>query len=134
MQLKIVVLPAPFGPISPTISNSLTRIVTSVSAATPPNRMETSFASRTGMRALRAGAPVAELEAVAAQPPAERCGQGAQPLRLEDECEDGQHAGQGLHVVAGVVGDALDADRVGQRGQVLGAQGVQDGEGDGAAA
>ena len=45
MQLKSVVLPAPFGPISPTISPRRTAIETESTAATPPNRRETARTS-----------------------------------------------------------------------------------------
>src|SRR5947209_11892410 len=39
MRLKLVVLPAPFGPISATVSFSLTVKLTSCTARSPPNRL-----------------------------------------------------------------------------------------------
>src|SRR5580692_2796869 len=39
MRLKLVVLPAPFGPISATVSFSLTAKLTSWTARRPPNRL-----------------------------------------------------------------------------------------------
>src|SRR5688500_15201680 len=47
MQLNKVVLPAPFGPISPTISHSGTWTLTSLSATRPPKRIPVSLISRT---------------------------------------------------------------------------------------
>src|SRR5436305_6008063 len=46
-MLNVVVLPAPFGPMMPTISNSPTVMLTSRAACTPPNRMDRSRASST---------------------------------------------------------------------------------------
>ncbi len=46
-QLKNVVLPAPLGPMSPTISPSCTFMLTSSTAVRPPNRIVTPLASRT---------------------------------------------------------------------------------------
>src|SRR5687768_15250159 len=40
MMLNVVVLPAPLGPMTPTISHSPARSVTSRAAWTPPKRME----------------------------------------------------------------------------------------------
>src|SRR4029077_15527005 len=51
-MLKIVVLPAPFGPISPTSScGSMVRLK-SETAVSPPNRIVTCFASSSCMRLL----------------------------------------------------------------------------------
>ena len=47
-QLKIDVLPAPFGPMTAKSSPSRTSKLTSRSALTPPNESETSFTSRSG--------------------------------------------------------------------------------------
>src|SRR5688572_28143711 len=47
MQLNAVVLPAPLGPIRPTISYSSARNETASSAWRPPNRMPRSLTSRT---------------------------------------------------------------------------------------
>src|SRR2546430_13947549 len=139
MQLKIVVFPAPLGPMRPTISNSSTRRVTSVRAWRPPKRMDTSSALRTGAAAgrrppspsgppagARRSAPsrtgiaapsppqrpasVGQLEALAPEPPADGRGDGPQPVGLEDEGEDGQQGAQGLDVVPGVDLDGAPAD------------------------
>src|SRR3978361_469679 len=48
MTLKHVVLPAPFGPISPRISPGLMSKETSLSAARPPKRMVTVASSSKG--------------------------------------------------------------------------------------
>jgi len=45
-QLKNVVLPAPFGPMSPMISPDFTSMLTSLTAFRPPNCMVTFRASR----------------------------------------------------------------------------------------
>src|SRR4051794_4497219 len=102
MQLKIVVLPAPFGPMSPTISNSSTFRVTSRSACRPPKRIETPVASRIAM----------QLEPFAFEPAAQRRGQRADTVRLEDEGEDGQQTGQALHEEGSVVGQPAGAEEV----------------------
>src|ERR1043165_8142427 len=97
MQLKIVVLPAPLGPMRPTISNSPTLMLTSRSACSPPNRMDTSRVSRTGIDALRAGAAAhMEAEPPALQPSADGRGDRPQSLRLEDQRHDGEDPGHDL--------------------------------------
>src|SRR5438270_12761908 len=55
MQLKAVVLPAPLGPISPTISHSLTWIEKSRRACRPPKLIDSSCVSRTATDALPYG-------------------------------------------------------------------------------
>src|SRR5438046_58929 len=50
MQLNAVVLPAPLGPINPTISYSPTSMGKSCSAGRPPKRMPTSRTSSTDIR------------------------------------------------------------------------------------
>src|SRR5258708_24881948 len=101
MQLKMVVLPAPLGPIKPTISNSSTLMLTSRRAWTPPKRMETSWVSRTGIgHPLGSGAAAgAERERLAFKPAPDRRGDGAQPGGLEDQGQYGEHAAQGGDVV-----------------------------------
>src|SRR5438552_265078 len=157
MQLKMVVLPAPLGPMRPTISNSSTCRVTSVRACRPPKRMDTSVASSTGAptggrapsppavsrarsRTLmsapsrsRHPAPVGQLEALTSQPATDRRGDGPQAVGLEDQGEDGQHRAEGLDVVAGVDLDGVKADGPRQVGQVLAPEHVQQREGDDAA-
>src|SRR4051812_3741826 len=102
MQLKMVVLPAPLGPMRPTISNSSTFRVTSRSACRPPKRIETPVASRIGMQP----------EPFALEPPADRRGDGADAVGLEDQGEDGQQAAQGLDQEGGVVGQPAGAEDV----------------------
>src|SRR5436309_7202563 len=98
MQLKAVVLPAPLGPMRPTISNSPTSRVTPDSACRPPKRMATSCVLRTDTEALCACSSArAEHERLALEPPADRRGNGTQPVGLEDQGEDGEHAARRLH-------------------------------------
>src|SRR5947207_11524495 len=103
MQLKIVVLPAPLGPMSPTISNSPTLIETSRNACRPPKLIDTSWVSRTGIDALRARSTAdVQSETAPLEPPPDRRGDRPQPLRLEDQREDGQDAGHDLDDIAGI--------------------------------
>src|SRR5438105_134786 len=131
MQLKIVVLPAPLGPMSPTISNSPTVMLTSRSACNPPKRMETSRVSRTGTDALRAGtARHVHTEAVALEPSPDGRGDRSQALRLEHERHDRQDAREDLHDIAGVglqpPGEPETAQQVGEvRAAQLAEQGEQ---------
>src|ERR1700704_5486946 len=133
MQLKHVVLPAPLGPMSPTISNSSTFRLTSSSACRPPKRIESSSASRTGIDALRplSAGPV-HLEARPLQPSSDGRRHRAQTLGLEDQGEDGEQAGEGGNDIDGVVLE--EADRLAPVGQVLAAEDVQQSEDDDAAA
>src|ERR1700686_480033 len=63
MRLKLVVLPAPFGPISATVSFSCTEKLTSWTARSPPNRLlrprMTSASAMGYLRARRFAAGVA---------------------------------------------------------------------------
>src|SRR4051812_24143917 len=91
MQLKAVVLPAPFGPIRPTISNSLTSSETSCSACRPPKRMDRSRTSSTDTGALHsAGAGVGRVvvqgERVTRQPAGQRPQLSAESAGVEDQC------------------------------------------------
>src|SRR5687768_2905889 len=73
MMLKVVVLPAPLGPMMPTISHSPTAMLTSRAACTPPNRMEQPRASSTDIADLHLLlAAVVEVEAMPAEPPRQR--------------------------------------------------------------
>src|SRR4051794_26144739 len=130
MQLKMVVLPAPLGPIKPTISNSSTLILTSLSACRPPKRMEMASVSRTCMHTLRSSSATGSMhrERAALQPAADRRGEGSEPFWLEDQGEDGQHPRQQLDVVAGVDLDVVDVDGLGQLRQPVEAEGVEDRE------
>src|SRR5437764_9020778 len=132
MQLKHVVLPAPFGPISPTISNSSTSRLTSSKAWSPPKRIDSPAASRTGIDALRPRpAREIDVEPLALQPPPDRSGERPQPLRLEDEGEDGEDTRQRRNDVDGVVLE--EADRLPPVREILAAEDVEHGEEDDAA-
>src|SRR4051794_32923596 len=113
MQLKIVVLPAPFGPIKPTISNSSTFNETSDRACRPPKRIDTPAASRTGM------------EPLSLEPPPDRRSDRAEPIGLEDQCHDGEGARKRLDDQLLVVLDELDTEEVGQVRQVLAPEDVE---------
>src|SRR5215217_8117017 len=69
ITLHRVVLPAPFGPMIPTISHSEMATEMSRLACTPPNRMDTSTVSRTDIGDLHLLEPaVVEVEAAPAEP------------------------------------------------------------------
>src|SRR5918997_1170856 len=73
MRLKVVVLPAPLGPMMPTISHSSREMLTSRAACTPPKRMDRLRASSTDIADLHLLRPaVLEVEAAAPQPPLDR--------------------------------------------------------------
>src|SRR5687768_7463853 len=68
-MLNVVVLPAPLGPMTPTISHSPTEMLTSRAAWTPPKRIEQPLVSSTDIGDLHLLlAAVVDVEAVAAQP------------------------------------------------------------------
>src|SRR2546428_5051349 len=56
-MLKIVVLPAPFGPINPTSSCGSMARLKSETAVRPPNRIVTCLASSSGMRVVTGPPP-----------------------------------------------------------------------------
>src|SRR3954470_15893069 len=96
MQLNAVVLPAPFGPISPTISHSSTFRFRPSIAVRPPKRMVRSRTSSTDTGALHradAGVPfgVVQRELVAGEPARERSDDLSQPARVEDDRLQQQH-------------------------------------------
>src|SRR5688572_28921480 len=76
MQLNAVVLPAPLGPMRPTISYSLTSRLTSWRACRPPKRIDRSRTSSTDTGALHRSGPgllarvqhVVHVERLAGQP------------------------------------------------------------------
>ena len=76
ITLKAVVLPAPFGPISPAISPRSTESETSSSATTPPKRRVTCSSSSSAKAAL--GPALDEVE----QPPEDAGAVRAQPVML----------------------------------------------------
>src|SRR3954470_18762255 len=90
MQLKAVVLPAPFGPMRPTISNSLTSRLTSCSACRPPKRIDRSRTSSTDTGALHmsgtgVGRVVVQRERMTGQPARQRPQLGTEAARVEDQ-------------------------------------------------
>src|SRR5437764_13240191 len=91
MQLNAVVLPAPFGPISPTISHSFTCRLSPSTAVSPPNRMVMSLTSSTDTTASDQcscggiGVLVVQGEPVACEPLRERPEDLSQPTRVEDD-------------------------------------------------
>src|SRR4051794_35642337 len=115
MQLKAVVLPAPLGPIRPTISNSLTVRVRSCSACSPPKRIDRSVTSSTDTGALhRCGTGirvVVELEPVTGHPARDRPHGGPQASRVEDEgLEEEQRTDEGREVAGLHVGVVVAAE------------------------
>src|SRR5690242_5287968 len=97
----------------PTISNSSTRRLISVSAWSPPKRIDVPATSRTDIDSFPPLGAVGEAEALALQPPADRCGDRPQTLGLEDQREHREHSGQRLDHEAGVVDDEADVERLG---------------------
>src|SRR3954451_23985789 len=96
MQLNAVVLPAPFGPINPTISHSSTFRFKPSIAVRPPKRMVRSRTSSTDIAALHRPDPgatvrVVQRELVAAEPARERPDDLAQSARVEDDGLQQQH-------------------------------------------
>src|SRR2546423_7784957 len=110
MQLKAVVLPAPLGPISPTISHSSTRRLTPSIAVKPPNRMVSSRTSSTDIAASgkRGCGGVAvllvERERVSGEPPGERTQHLPKTARIEDDGLQQQHSADQIGDVLLVVG------------------------------
>src|SRR4051794_20179508 len=96
MQLNAVVLPAPFGPISPTISQSLTARLRLSMAVRPPKRIVSSCTSSTDTAATPEGcagrvAVVVQRERLAAEPLGERPQHLAETTRVEDDRLQQQH-------------------------------------------
>src|SRR5215210_5285866 len=107
MMLKVVVLPAPLGPMTPTISHSPACRLTFLAACTPPNRMEQPRTSSTDIAHPHFGlVGVFEAEPPAPQPalqrpdllphPAGMAGQGEEQEQWPDD-EGGVLLGQCLH-------------------------------------
>src|SRR6266545_3233443 len=96
MMLKVVVLPAPLGPMTPTISHSPACRLTFRAACTPPKRMEQPRTSSTDIAHPHLGVvDVLEAESPAPQPaldgpdllayPAGMAGQGEQQQQRPDD-------------------------------------------------
>src|SRR6185436_160997 len=87
-MLNSVVLPAPLGPITPTISYSSTAMLTSRLAWTPPKRMDSSWASSTDIGDLHLLQPsVVEVEAMPGHPPLDRSDLLADAARELDQVD-----------------------------------------------
>src|SRR5438270_12790058 len=95
MQLNAVVLPAPFGPIRPTISHSSTVRLSPSIAVRPPKRMVRSRTSSTDTAALHrsdaAAVRVVQGERVAGEPPRERPDDLTETTRVEHHGLQQQH-------------------------------------------
>src|SRR2546426_8291814 len=91
-MLNVVVLPAPLGPITPTISHSPARRLTSRAACTPPKRMEQPRTSSTDIAHLDFGVVgVLEAEPPAPQPALHRSDLLPHPARMTGQREQQQH-------------------------------------------
>src|SRR5688572_32263282 len=95
MQLNRVVLPAPLGPMRPTISHSLTRTATSESACRPPKRMETPSTSRTATDTLLHVFLVVGSERSSREPRTEGLDLLAHAARVGDQGEHEQQRADG---------------------------------------
>src|SRR5258705_2284611 len=92
MMLKVVVLPAPLGPMTPTISHSPARRLTSRAACTPPKRIEQRCTSSTDIAHLDLGVVgVLEAEPPAPQPALDGPDLLAHPARVAGEGGEEQH-------------------------------------------
>src|SRR4051794_24765863 len=101
MQLNAVVLPAPFGPIRPTISHSSTFRLSPSIAVRPPKRMVRSRTSSTDTAALHrsdAAVPVrvVEAELVAREPARERPDHLAETTGIHDHGLEKQRRPDGV--------------------------------------
>src|SRR5688572_3636298 len=91
-MLNVVVLPAPFGPMMPTISHSPSRMLTSRAAWMPPNRMERPWVSSTDIADRHLlDVPGVQVEAVPGKPSLDRTDLLPQPARRGDEGDDDDH-------------------------------------------
>src|SRR5438445_10819803 len=88
-MLNVVVLPAPFGPMMPTISHSPSLMLTSRAAWRPPKRMERSRVSSTDIGGLHLlHVSVVQVEAMAGQPVLQRAKLLAEPAGCPDQGHD----------------------------------------------
>src|SRR3954447_1009782 len=97
MQLNAVVLPAPLGPIRPTISHSSTLRFRPSTAVRPPKRMVRSRTSSTDTGALHRACPgvavgVVEGELVAGEPSGERTQHLTETARVQDDRLQQEHS------------------------------------------
>src|ERR1044072_778852 len=96
MQLNAVVLPAPLGPISPTISHSSTLRFRPSIAVRPPKRMVRSWTSSTDTGTLHRACPgvsvgVVEGELVPGEPAGERSQHLTETAGIHDDRLQEQH-------------------------------------------
>src|SRR2546423_9499822 len=92
MMLKVVVLPAPLGPMTPTISHSPARRLTSRAACTPPKRIEQACTSSTDIAHPDLGVVgVLETEPPAPEPALHGPDLLAHPAGVAGEGEQEQH-------------------------------------------
>src|SRR5712691_6195453 len=91
-MLNVVVLPAPLGPMTPTISHSPARRLTSRAACTPPKRMEQPRTSSTDIAHLDFGVVgVLEAEPPAPQPALQRADLLPPPAGVASQREQQPH-------------------------------------------
>src|SRR5690349_8351748 len=90
MTSNSVVLPAPLGPMIPTISSSLTSIETSYNARIPPKLTETPSTSSMGFQPRGRGRGRPFERRRGAQPPADRAEQLPEPARMAGQREEEQ--------------------------------------------
>src|SRR3954464_15216227 len=122
MQLNAVVLPAPLGPMSPTISHSSTFRLSPSIAVRPPNLIVRSETSSTDIGALHradTGVPVGvvQREFVAAEPAPERTDDLTESARVEDDRLKQQHGTDHVRDVELVV--AVEGPPVGRISELL---------------
>src|SRR5207237_8495593 len=97
MTLNVVVLPAPLGPMTPTISHSLARRLTLRAACTPPKRIEQPCTSSTDIaHPFPASQDCGVVGVLEAEPPAPQPALDgpdllADPARVAGEGEQQQH-------------------------------------------
>src|SRR3954454_13960506 len=120
MQLNAVVLPAPLGPIRPTISHSSTFRLSPSIAVRPPNRMVRLRNSSKDTAALHRSDPavavrVVQAELVPAEPACERSDHLAEAPGIEDHGLEQQHRPDGVRDVELVA--ALEVRPAGVRGE-----------------
>src|SRR5438309_9762667 len=118
MQLNAVVLPAPLGPISPTISHSLTARFKPSIAVSPPKRIVRSRTSSTDITApgqsgrSRIAVLVVQREAPPGEPSRERPQHLAEPARVEDDGLQQEPGADDVGDVGLVVGVEVQPPRV----------------------